>query len=201
MYIRSSKKRLIFPIFVFFRLVFVNNSLSPISHQPHLKKKDPTPQPSSIPLCTTLSSYRKSERGGEGRKLHIPRHHRQRIYSDNSQNYTHRISAPVLWAVRMSHTRDICHRIYRTTDRLLFLVVCGTLPDRCSDFFFVSRTSFPKWVECRAEGGNTRRRGRTDDGGTFIIAWSPLRFGVLLCFCFLTRVKSTDWQNRALWRM
>lgn len=133
MYIRSSKKRLIFPIlFLFFRLVIVNISLSHLSSAPKIKK---TPRPSSIPL-RLYPHTEKSKGEGKG-KIHIPRHHRQRIYSDNSQNYTHRISAPVLWASRMSRTRGICHRIYRTTDRLLFLVVCGTLPDRCSDFFHV----------------------------------------------------------------
>lgn len=56
-------------------------------------------------------------------------------------------------------------------------------------------------VECRAEGGRLRRRERTDDGGTFSIAWSPFGVWCVVVFLFLDEGEEYGLIDRALWRM
>lgn len=54
-------------------------------------------------------------------------------------------------------------------------------------------------VECRAEGGRLRRRERTDDGGTFSIAWSPFGVWCVVVFLFLDEGEEYGLIDRALW--
>lgn len=100
----------------------------------------------------------------------------------------------------MSRKRGICHRIYRTTDLLLFLVVCGTLPDHWSNIFCVSRASCLKWQKAEQRREEVAEENVRMMAGHFY-SLVALRIWFVVVSLFLDEDEENGLIDRAIWRI